>query len=292
MTGSVFRPTVSNVSLTFLENPISPVAVVVRRPVLIRGNGNGTVIDGGGGTHTLINNLSSELRLISLRFQNAGTALNNSPTATAQLFRVRVTSQSRRAVINQGRMSMLLVTIFNNPGGGISNANAVPVEFLAAGAVTSLLSDICNPECLSPGNTSTTATSFPAGQAPAGLTVTLSTIRNNGPAPCAGLANGGGVIQDQGGIGGIGGNPLIREKLEGVLTLTRSRVTENNAGNQDGGGICNQSVAMISQTEISRNQAARGGGLALPGLSLTLPTAPFRSLTIIANSTVSTNVAE
>jgi hypothetical protein len=284
-----FSGTANNVALTVLANPISRVSLFVQRPVSIQGNGREvTIIDGGGGIHTLIEN-SSKLLLRSIQLRNAGTALRNDAIATANLVIVRVTGHSQRAVINNGLMTMLATSVSKNPGGGISNANSIPVKSLRGG-FTASFNDTCRGDCSFPGDDgNSTVSTFPLGEAPAGLAITLSTVSNNGPVPCAGVVNGGGLSIDQGGI--TGGNPSITKKFEGALTLRRSRVTENDAGDSDGGGICNQSVALIAQSEISKNRAKRGAGIAASGLPFTPTLLTSKPLTIVASSTISSNSA-
>ena len=95
-----FSAAANNVAVTVQANPILKICLFIERPVLIRGNGSGvTIIDGGGGTQTLIQNLS-KLQLRSIQLRNAGTALRNVAVATTSLALVRVTGHSRRAVIN------------------------------------------------------------------------------------------------------------------------------------------------------------------------------------------------
>lgn len=285
-----FATNVRNIALSLPSNQLSATALIIGRPVTIRGHGSTvTIIDGGGASLTLIEN-GSRLTLRSLQLRNAATALRNAASASAVLIQVNVTRQSKRAVINLGQMSLLVVNVTGNPGGGIANLNATPISQLGGAAVTALLSDICDPECLDPNDTAPGQSSFPAGEAPAAMTVVLSVIADNGPVPCAGIVNGGGIVQDQGGIGGIGGNPLVQHKLEGAITLRRTRVVRNDAGGTDGGGICNHSVALISQSEISANRARNGGGIAVLGLPPATPVFS-KSFTVLANSTISSNTA-
>ncbi len=279
----LFAEGVNNILLNFPANPTVNTAIFISRRVSIRGNGNNTTRIIGGNTNLiLIENLSS-LQLRSIQLRNAGTALRNAPDTTAELIDVRITRQSRRAVINQGIMTMDRVSVFANSGGGIFNGNAIPVGLIGADGPVSAVPD-CEPTCLDPGgDTSTSPTAFPPGDAPAGLSITRSVIDANGPTACAGIANGGGLVQ------GPGGNSLTQEKIVGALTITRSRVVRNRAGNNNGGGICNASTALISQSEISGNRAQRGAGI-MVGVPLLMP-GMTRAFTVVANTTISLNRA-
>jgi len=290
-----FAAGVNNIALTLLPNPLATSALSIQRPVEIRGRGRATtIISGGGGEHILLDN-ATRLTLRSLSLVNAGTALKNEASASATLLLVHASGHQRRAIINLGRMTLTLVRVTDNPGGGVANGNATPVQSLgeiAQSFVAMFCSnrDCCNNQCPGPvGNSGSSGPSFPVGQAPAGLVVTRSRIAGNGPIACAGIVNGGGMVQGSSGIGGIG-NPLVDMKIEGALTLRQSRVSGNTAGAADGGGICNLSVAAIVKSEISGNSAARGAGVLVRPATQTL-TLNARPVTLIADTTISSNVA-
>lgn len=289
----------SGVNTIRLSNPAgfnANAALRVQRPVTIRGNGPlVTTITGERGPLTLIENFS-ELRLYRLRLSDARTALVNLSTAAATLWSVHVTGHSSRAVVNRGRMSMLSVTIQSNfGGGGIYNGNDLPADVLgSSGSVENFLmcvsSGVSPEECghddqqdiAVPGEDI-----FPAGEAPAALTILRSVISNNNAQECAGILNAGGVIQATSSL--LGGGTRI---VAGSVTVRQSRIV-NNWSNDRGGGICNLSAAFISQSEISRNTATRGGGVAafsdIPiGLMVTNVPRPF---TTIVMSTISSNLA-
>ena len=261
-----FAANVTTVTLA-PENLVSNVALQVSRAVTIRGNGSQiTSISGAKTNLILIRNSSNFFQLRSVRLRDAETGLENMSHARASLISVRFSGHSRRAILNRGQMSIYGSKIDNNPGGRIANANDVPV----ATAV--------------PGTNDPSVDEFPAR-----LEILLSVIKLNGPTPCAGIFNGGLPITN---------SPIFGQasRPAGTLTLRRSRITDNTAGEFDGGGICNFSDASITQSEISRNDAYRGGGLALgwepqitpiggPPPALVVPN------TTLENSTISTNFA-
>jgi len=298
-----FANGVNNITLSLPANPLATASLFIQRPVLIRGQGSTvTTITGGGSALTLIEN-SSVLRLRSIRLRNAGTGVRNMPDATAQLILVRLTGHSGRAIVNRGRMTMLRVTVSDNPGGGVANANMTPVNFIGGfhnsfGFDSPDCTVACPLNCVSCGGSGGSgsippAPAFPSGHAPSGLQILLSVISNNGPVACAGVVNGGGIVAGQpGGVGGIGGNPLAPdEKLEGALTIRRSRIIGNTAGTDKGGGICNQSAALILESEISGNVAGQGGGVAALGLPPGQMAIVTKPTTFIGNSTISSNTA-
>ena len=289
-----FAAGVNNIALTLAANPLANFALSIQRPVDIRGRGTGvTIISGGGGDRTLIHN-NSRLTLRSLSLVNAGTGLSNGASGSATALVIRASGHQRRAIVNLGQMTLTLVRVTDNPGGGIANGNATPVQSLGGAADAFAASvcpnrDCCNNQCGAGGNSGGSGPLFSVGQGPAGLVVTRSRITGNGPIACAGIVNGGGMVSGSSGITGIG-NPLVDLKLEGALTVRQSRVSGNNAGAADGGGICNLSMAAFLKSEISENSAARGaGGLVRPGTQTLGLTA--RPVTLIADSTISSNVA-
>ncbi len=220
----------NNVLLTQPFDLIAEVSVIIQRPVTIRGNGNTvTNIDGASINRTLLENSSSNLLLRNIHLLNARTALQNNASATATLDSVQITDHRGRGLKNTGRMTITGSSVSNNAGGGIVSANAVSIT-----------------------------PSEPATGIPAQLTILRSTVRDNGPAACAGILNGGGITST-----GL----VLFEKLEGVLTVTESRILGNNADQNAGGGICNASRAVITKSEISGNRARQGAGIAAMGIS-------------------------
>jgi hypothetical protein len=274
-------------------------ALQVRRPVTIRGNGPlVTTITGEHGSLTLIENFS-ELSLYRLRLSDARTALVNFSTASATLWSVHVTGHSGRAVVNRGRMTMLSVTIQSNMGGGILNGNDIPANVLGSSEsfdnyLMCVASGTPAGECGHDDQQGTPVAgenTFPAGEVPAALTILRSAIINNNAQECAGILNAGGVTQvTQNSIIG-GGLPQTRF-VAGSVTIRTSRIVDNWS-NDRGGGICNMSAAFISHSEISRNTATRGAGLATFSdmqIGLAVVGAP-RSSTTIVMSTISSNLA-
>ena len=266
-TNDTIRFNVNAITLSATVNPLLSVALSIQRPMLIMGNGLAvTTISGSGNPQTLFQNTSSNFTIQNIHIRGARVGVQNLPDASATLFQMRLSTFVRRAVINNGNMRITEVTININPGGGVTSGNQTPVPNLPD------LSCLLNQSC----------PDFPVGHRPAEITITGSSIMNNGPAECAGIRNGGGLVQ----------TGLQQEKIEGALTLSRSRVVGNAAGNFIGGGICNQSVAQITQSEISINQAQRGGGIAILGLQqLGINLFNLRPSTRIMNSTISGNTA-
>lgn len=287
-----FAQGVNSISLSQPLNPIATVSVSIRVPIDIRGRSNSFVtIDGGGGNLTLIEN-SSILTLRFLRIRNGRGGLLNLATGDARLRSVSLSGHSRRAIINRGIMTLRDSSVRGNPGGAILNANEVPVELLGGNPL--LLSEFCDPniDCCfhqcgeGDGNNSQV---FPPGEAPSSMVIDESMINSNGPIGCAGLANGGGIVRDSGGI--TGGNPLIQRKLEGAVVVQRTRFSNNDSRPMDGGGICNSSTALITRSEISGNLAGRGAGIASLGIESFSLQITARPLTIITNSTISNNTS-
>ena len=294
----LFARSVGTVTLRYPASANGNVALYILRPVTIRGNGPLATaiiherIDERGPL-TLIQN-SSELRLYRLRLSDAQTALINNPDAVAFLWSVHVTGHTWRAVVNYGRMTMLSVTVRNNVGGGgILNGNVIAAEGIVSfETLENFL--LCVASGYSPGQCGHAdqqdipvppddTITFPAQQAPAQLTILRSAILNNRADECAGILNG-----NWGTFGGLM-QPLF---VAGSLTIRTSRIS-GNSSNDNGGGICNKSAAFISHSEISRNTATRGGGVAAftdttPGQGAAA--APRPSTTIVT-STISSNLA-
>ena len=247
------------------------VALSIQRPMVITGNGQTiTNVSGIGTGQTLVRNASSNLTIERLRLRQAGVGVLNQAGARATLFQTGLAGFSGRAVINNGRMQITEVTIENNSGGGIVNGNFAPVNVVGDDPdALCILDNSCEDE-------------GQVEQRPAQLAIDRSVIAGNGPVPCAGISNGGGA--DQVGLGEA-------QSFDGTLLLTRSRVVNNNAGNNKGGGICNQSIANITQTEIANNRAQQGGGIALLSPALFPAVINARASTVIKNSTISSNTA-
>jgi CSLREA domain-containing protein len=266
-----FNPGVNAITLSATINFATPVALSIQRPMLIMGNGQTvTRISGNGTPQTLFQNSSSNFTIQDLHIRVARTGVLNLAGARAILFQMRLSEFSRRAVVNNGRMQITLVRINNNPGGGVSNGNLVSVTALGIPDVGCMIDNSCDDE------------REPA-QRPAQLVIDRSVIAANGPVACAGISNGGGPVQ-----GGLGGQA---QSIDGDLLLRRSRVVGNNGGDNKGGGICNRSVAEITQSEISSNRAQQGGGIALVSPPLFPAVVNPRVFTIIKNSTISSNSA-
>lgn len=264
----LFATNANTVLLTQPLNPIASVAVIIQQPVTIRGNGSTvTRIDGASTDRTLLENSSTNLRLVDIQLLNARTALiNNFPAASVTLESVRIVDFRGRALINKGRMTINRSVVANNEGGGIVNSSPILISSETPPLAT---------------------TGFPAQ-----LTILRSTVSGNGPAACPGIANGGGIAPS-----GL----VAYEKQEGVLTITESRITENDAGQDVGGGICNASRVVITRSEISRNRARQGAGIAATGITanqlIAVPIVVVTALanlshvTTIDNSTISSNRA-
>lgn len=266
-----FNQDVNLITLSATIGLMSGVALSIQRPMLIMGNGQRiTRISGNGNPQTLFQNSSSNLTMQDLRIRRARTGVLNQAGARATLFQMRLSGFSRRAVVNNGRMQITLVQIDNNPGGGVSNGNLVPATGLGP-PDGCMLTHTCEDD------------GEPA-QRPAQLVIEKSVITRNGPVACAGISNGGGPVQGD----GLGGQV---QSIDGDLLLSRSRVINNDAGNNKGGGICNRSVAEITKSEIAFNRAEQGAGIALVSPPLFPAVVNAQVSTVVKNSTISSNTA-